>query len=123
LSGAESATFFLPRLIGLRRSMELMLLNPRLTAAQAMECGLVTAVFDVDTFDDDVDAIARKLAAGPPRAFAVAKELLNQAAGMDRLDDHLDRELMELSRVADGPEFARGLEAFFGKTAPDFSRG
>ena len=34
---------------------------------------------------------------------------------MDRLDAHLDRELQELTRVADGPEFAEGLAAFFEK--------
>jgi 2-(1,2-epoxy-1,2-dihydrophenyl)acetyl-CoA isomerase len=123
LTGAESVTFLLPRLIGLRRSMELMLLNPRLTADQAMKLGLVTAVFDVDTFDDEVAAVARKLAVGPARAFAVAKELLNQAAGMDRLDDHLDRELAELARVADGPEFANGIQAFFDKRVADFTGG
>src|SRR6187397_1272292 len=44
LTGAESSTFLLPRLIGLRRAMTLMLLNPRLTAEQAVEMGLVTSV-------------------------------------------------------------------------------
>ncbi len=120
LTGAESATFFLPRLVGLRRSLELMLLNPRLTPAQAREYGLVTAVFDVDAFDREVQAIAARLAEGPPRAFAAAKELLNQAAGMDRLDEHLDRELQELARAADGPEVAEGIAAFFDKRAPQF---
>ncbi len=122
LSGAESSTFLLPRLIGLRRAMELMLLNPRLTAAEARDYGLVTRVFDVDGFDEAVMDLARRLADGPPRAFAVAKELLNQAAGVDRLDDHLDRELQELARVADGPEFAEGLDAFFARRPPDFNR-
>jgi 2-(1,2-epoxy-1,2-dihydrophenyl)acetyl-CoA isomerase len=42
LTGAESSTFLLPRLIGLRRSLELMLLNPRLTATRASDLGLVT---------------------------------------------------------------------------------
>ncbi len=116
LTGAESTTFFLPRLVGLRRALELMLLNPRLTAAQARDWGLVTAVVDVEAFDARVAEVAAALAAGPPRAFAVAKELLNQSAGMDRLDDHLDRELTELARVADGPEFAAGLAAFLGRT-------
>src|SRR3954470_23050271 len=50
LTGAESSTFLLPRLIGLRRSMELMLLNPRLSATQARDYGLITAVHDVDQF-------------------------------------------------------------------------
>jgi 2-(1,2-epoxy-1,2-dihydrophenyl)acetyl-CoA isomerase len=75
LTGAESSTFLLPRLIGLRRSMELMLLNPRLGATQAREFGLITAVYDVDRFDDEVAAVAVQLAAGPPRAFAIAKEI------------------------------------------------
>ena len=115
LTGAESSTFFLPRLVGLRRSLELMLLNPRLTALQAREYGLVTAVFDVDTFDREVQAVAERLAAGPPHAYATAKELINQSAGMDRLDEHLDRELQELARAADGPEVAEGIRAFFEK--------
>src|SRR5689334_9400647 len=42
LTGAESSTFMLPKLIGLRRAMELMLLNPRLTAERARDYGLVT---------------------------------------------------------------------------------
>ena len=119
LTGAESSTFLLPRLVGLRRAMELLLLNPRLTASQARDYGLITAVYD-DPFDDNVMDLASRLADGPPRALAMAKELLNQAAGIDRLDDHLDRELQELTRVADGPEFAQGIDAFFAKRPPKF---
>jgi len=115
LTGAESSTFLLPRLVGLRRAMELMLLNPRLSATQALDDGLITTVYDVEVFDERVRELSARLADGPPHAYAVAKELLNQAAGIDRLDVHLDRELHELSRAADGPEFARGLEAFFAK--------
>jgi 2-(1,2-epoxy-1,2-dihydrophenyl)acetyl-CoA isomerase len=120
LTGAESSTFLLPRLIGLRRAMELMLLNPRLAATQAHDYGLVTAVYDVDRFDDAVAGVADQLAAGPQRAFAIAKELLNQSAGFDRLDAHLDREIQELARAADGPEFAQGLAAFFEKRPATF---
>jgi 2-(1,2-epoxy-1,2-dihydrophenyl)acetyl-CoA isomerase len=121
LTGAESATFLLPRLIGLRRAMELVLLNPRLAADQALAYGLVTGVFDVEEFDVQTMEVARGVGNGPARAVAVAKELLNQSAGMDRLDAHLDRELDELTRVADGPEFAEGLRAFFEKRPAAFS--
>jgi 2-(1,2-epoxy-1,2-dihydrophenyl)acetyl-CoA isomerase len=120
LTGAESVTFLLPRLIGLRRAMELVLLNPRLSADHAQAYGLVTGVLDVEEFDAQTLEIATRLAAGPTRALAVAKELLNQSAGMDRLDAHLDRELDELTRVADGPEFAEGLRAFFEKRPAAF---
>jgi 2-(1,2-epoxy-1,2-dihydrophenyl)acetyl-CoA isomerase len=120
LTGAESSTFFLPRLVGLRRAMELMLLNPRLTAAEAQQAGLITGVFSDDRFEDEVLAVARRLAAGPTRAYAIAKSLINQAAGVDQLDYHLDEELRNLARIADGADFAEGLAAFFGKRAPEF---
>jgi len=67
-----------------------------------------------------VRALARKLSLGPTRAYGVAKALLNQAAGVDRLDYHLDRELEQLARIADGRDFAEGLEAFFAKRPPHF---
>jgi 2-(1,2-epoxy-1,2-dihydrophenyl)acetyl-CoA isomerase len=121
LTGAESATFMLPRLIGLRRSLELLFVNPRLTAAQAREYGLVTAVHPTARFDDEVGSLAARLAQGPARAFAISKELMNQAAGMDRLDEHLDRELDALARAANGSEFDEGLRAFFDKRAPCFA--
>ena len=120
LTGAESSTFFLPRLIGLRKAMELVLLNPRLTAQAATDMGLVNGVFPTETFEGDVLDVARRLAAGPTRAYAVAKSLLNQAAGVDQLDYHLDEELQQLARIADSPDFAEGLRAFFAKDAAAF---
>ena len=121
LTGAESSTFFLPRLLGLRRALELVLLNPRLSARQALELGLINGVYPAETFDVELDAIVQKLAAGPTEAFAVAKSLVHQAAGVDRLDFHLDRELSQLSRIADGREFSEGLESFFEKRPPKFA--
>ena len=121
LTGAESSTFMLPRLIGFRRAMELVLLNPRLDAARALELGLITTVYPVDSFHTEVARIARRLADGPPTAFGIAKGLINQAAGMGALDVHLDRELENLSRIADGSEFAEGLASFFEKRVPNFA--
>ena len=120
LTGAESSTFFLPRLVGLRKAMEMLFLNPRLDAKTALEWGLVTAVKPLATFDDDVLAVARQLAALPTEAVGIAKQLMNDAAGMDRLDYHLDRELELLARIANGPNFAEGIAAFFEKRAPHF---
>jgi 2-(1,2-epoxy-1,2-dihydrophenyl)acetyl-CoA isomerase len=120
LTGAESSTFFLPRLIGLRRALELVLLNPRITADRAKELGLVTEVYPDATFDARVQALAGQLADGPVRAFGVAKHLLNLAAGVDRLDYHLDQELENLSRIADSAEFKEGLTAFFEKREARF---
>lgn len=123
LTGAESSTFMLPKLLGFRRAMELVFLNPRLDARQALDLGLINQVLPVEGFAEAVTEIAERIAAGPPRALALAKQLLNQSAGMDRLDVHLDRELDQLSRIADGAEFAEGMDSFFEKRPARFVRG
>ena len=120
LTGAESSTFFLPRLVGLRRAMELAFLNPRLDAKTALEWGLITRVVAAASLEADVMEMARRIAAGPAPAFAATKHLLNQAAGVDRIDYHLDQELETLARIANTPDFAEGLAAFFAKRPPVF---
>jgi 2-(1,2-epoxy-1,2-dihydrophenyl)acetyl-CoA isomerase len=120
LTGAESSTFFLPRLVGLRKAMELVLLNPRLTARDALAHGLINRVFANENFETEVRSIAGGLAAGPTQAYGIAKRLLNQAAGVDQLDYHLDEELQNLARIAEGREFAEGMQAFFDKRPPEF---
>jgi 2-(1,2-epoxy-1,2-dihydrophenyl)acetyl-CoA isomerase len=121
LTGAESSTFLLPRLVGLRRAMELMLLNPRIGAARAVDLGLATAVLPAETFDADVLEMVRTIAAGPTRAYATAKALINQAAGVDRIDHHLGVELHHLIRSADSEEFREGLRAFLDKRPASFA--
>ena len=123
LTGAESSTFFLPRLVGLRRAMELVLLNPRLDAATALQWGLINRIFPAASFDADVLALAQGIAQGPAPAYAVSKRLINQAATVDRLDFHLDQELEQLWRIADSPDFAEGLAAFFEKRQARFGQG
>jgi 2-(1,2-epoxy-1,2-dihydrophenyl)acetyl-CoA isomerase len=121
LTGAESSTFLLPRLIGLRRALELLLLNPRLEVHRARDIGLVTRVFRTAEFESKVGELAERLASGPTAAYGIAKGLMNLAAGIDRLDQHLDRELEELTRIADTPAFAEGIAAFMEKREPAFS--
>jgi 2-(1,2-epoxy-1,2-dihydrophenyl)acetyl-CoA isomerase len=121
LTGAESSTFMLPRLVGFHRAMELVLLNPRVDAQKAVELGLVNGVFATDSFEPSVLDVAARLADGPPHAWRVAKSLISSAAGMERLDTHLDRELDQLTRIADGAEFEEGLASFFEKRAARFT--
>lgn len=120
LTGAESSTFLLPRLLGLRRAMELVLLSPRIDARRALELGLVSAVHPVAHFDAEVTSLAERLAAGPTRAWAGAKMLINQACGFDALEPHMDSEIETLTRIANGSDFADGLDAFLGKRSPGF---
>ena len=120
LSGAESSTFLLPKLVGLRFALDLVFLGQRLDAQAAHRARLVSGVFPTPGFEAEVMAVARRLAAGPTRALGTAKALINEATGVDRLGYHLDRELENLVRSADGPEFAEGMDAFFAKRPPRF---
>jgi 2-(1,2-epoxy-1,2-dihydrophenyl)acetyl-CoA isomerase len=120
LTGAESSTFFLPRLVGVRRAFGMAFLNPRLDARAALDWGLVNEVYATERFDGEVASLAQRLAAGPTRSFGVTKMLLNQAASVDRLDWHLDQEIDQLSRIADSADFAEGIRSFFEKRPPKF---
>ena len=122
LSGAESSTFLIPKIVGFRRAMEIALLSPRMTAREALDAGLINRVAPDDLVHEECLALARELAAGPTGAYAIAKNLINQATGMDRLDVHLDQELDNLARIADGDDFREGLAAFFDKRPPRFGK-
>ena len=117
LCGAEGLTFLLPRLVGLRRAVELATLGSRLDARAAGALGLVTAVHPTADFAAEVERLCEQLQT-LPRSWTVTKGLLHQAAGMDQLDRHLDQELEHLVRVADGEEFAEGLARFVSSRAP-----
>jgi 2-(1,2-epoxy-1,2-dihydrophenyl)acetyl-CoA isomerase len=113
LSGAESATFLLPRLIGLRGALDLALMSPRLDAREAERRGLVSRVVAAGEFDAELSELSERLGAGPTAALARQKRLLNRAVGMDGLDAQLDAEVEALVQSADSDEFSAGLERFF----------
>jgi 2-(1,2-epoxy-1,2-dihydrophenyl)acetyl-CoA isomerase len=116
LSGAESATFLVPRLIGLRGALDLALLNPRLDATTALQRGLVSQVIPAAEFESEVESLAARLAEGPTGAVARMKRLVNRAVGMDALDAHLSAEVDALVESADSAEFAEGLSHFFDRS-------
>jgi 2-(1,2-epoxy-1,2-dihydrophenyl)acetyl-CoA isomerase len=120
LTGAESNTFFLPKLIGLRKALDMAFLNPRYSAVEAERMGLISLAVPNERFEEEVRELASRLAAGPTASYAAAKRLFNESAGGDRLDFHLDRELEMLARSADSNDFAEGIRAFFEKRAPVF---
>ena len=114
-----SSTYFLPRLIGLRRTQELMFTNRRLSAAEALEWGLVTQVVADSKLADEARALAGRLAGGATAAFGHVKQLLHESF-QGSLETQLEREsrgIAEMGAGLDGPE---GIRAFTEKRKPDF---
>ena len=119
LSPDGGATWLLPRLVGLQRSRELMLLNRRLSAEEAADWGMVTRVVDDEQLLHEAEALASQLAAGPTEAFGKVKGLLAESleAGLEAQMDLEARAIAALSQSADGQE---GIQAFLNKRKPVF---
>ena len=119
LSPDGSATYFLPRLIGHRRAMELFLTNRTLSAKEALEWGLVNRVLPLADLQQEASQLACRLAAGPTQSYGGVKRLL-QLSSNDTLESQMEREtrqIADLSRTADGIE---GVRAFVEKRKPAF---
>ncbi len=112
-------TWFLPRLVGLRRAQQLMLLNRRLTAPEALDWGLVTEIVPAAEVEDRARALARQLAAGPTQAFGRMKRLLRDSWTAD-LPTQLSAETTQMSEAGASDDAAEGIAAFAAKRTPTF---
>ena len=115
-----SSTFFLPRRIGDRRARELMLTNRKLSAAEALDWGIVNQVVPADQVMTTAQGLAAKLAQGPTGAFGATKALLNDsfAHGLETQMELEARAIAAASIAADGRE---GIAAFLEKRKPRFT--
>jgi 2-(1,2-epoxy-1,2-dihydrophenyl)acetyl-CoA isomerase len=114
-----SSSYFLPRLIGLRRAMELYVSNRVLSAREAFEWGLVTRVVPDAEFKTAVGALARELAQGPTKAFGAAKRLLHQST-WESLETQMELEAQAIAASGRTRDFAVGVTAFANKQTPTF---
>jgi 2-(1,2-epoxy-1,2-dihydrophenyl)acetyl-CoA isomerase len=119
LSGDAGATWFLPRLVGLRRAREFLLLDDPVDAEAAVDMGLATAVVAGDEWNEHVRDRAAGIAGGPTKAYAAAKKLLNRSYER-RLDTQLTAEKDAISSLARTYDYAAGYEAFFTDEEPEF---
>ncbi len=115
-----SSTYFLNRILGPRRALELYLTNRVLSAQEALDWGLVNKVVPADQLISEAEALAGQLAEGPTRAFGGVKQLL-QSAATESLETQMEREtrfIAEMGTSADGRE---GIQAFMEKRPANFS--
>ncbi len=114
-----SSTYFLPRLVGLKRALELTLTNRPLSAQEAMEWGIVSRVIPDGECVDQAAALAAQLAAGPTKALGAAKRLLH--AGLtETLETQMEYEaqaIVDMTYTADARE---GITAFLEKRKAEF---
>jgi 2-(1,2-epoxy-1,2-dihydrophenyl)acetyl-CoA isomerase len=113
-------TYLLPRLVGLRRALDLTLTNRTFGAEEAVAMGLATRVVDDDRLAVEAEAEARRLAEGPTLAYGAARGLL-RASFEQSFETQLElenRAIADASRTADGRE---GVAAFMARRQPRYN--
>ena len=119
LSPDGSSTYFMPRLIGLRRSQELMLTNRRLNADEAVEWGLINRVVADDDLMAEAEALARNLCSGATGAYGAVKKMLTETF-TNPLETQMEIEARFIAERATSPDGREGIDAFVNKRTPDF---
>jgi 2-(1,2-epoxy-1,2-dihydrophenyl)acetyl-CoA isomerase len=115
-----SATYFLPRHIGIRRAEELMITNRRLNATEACDWGLVNQVVTADKLAETTDQLAESLARGPTLAYGNTRRLLLESC-QNSFAQQLQAEekaILAMARTKDG---LGGVASFKNKRKPEFN--
>lgn len=120
LSPDGSASYYLPRLIGVRRTQELMLTNRTLSAAEAHAWGLVNEVVEGAALARRAAELADQIASGAKQSHAAVKKLVLASFGND-IETQMALEADLIAENADGPDGGEGIDAFLNKRAPRFA--
>ncbi len=115
-----SSTYFLPRIVGHKRALELTLTNRILTAKEALEWGIVTRVVPDADLLIQAGGLAAELAAGPTIAFGSSKRLLHQS-WTETLETQMEHESQAIARMARSKDAGEGIAAFLEKRPPKFA--
>jgi len=115
-----SSTFFLSRLVGPKKAMELIYLNEPIDAEEALKLGIVNRVLPSEDFEKGISEIARKLAQGPTETYGRAKELIRKGL-LETLESQMESERQGIAFSSRQGEFREGVTAFREKRKADFS--
>jgi 2-(1,2-epoxy-1,2-dihydrophenyl)acetyl-CoA isomerase len=115
-----SSTYFLSRIVGLRRALDLALTSRVLSAAEAAALGIVTRVVPEARLLDEARALAAELAAGPTQALGATKRLLH-AGWNDTLETQMELETRVIADIARTHDAHEGIAAFVAKRPPRFT--
>lgn len=115
-----SSTYFLPRIVGLKRALELTLTNRMLSALEAMQLGIVTRVVEDALLLAEAQQLAAQLASGPTRAFGGAKRLLHSGF-TETLETQMELETRSIAELAHTDDGHEGIKAFLEKRPAKFT--
>jgi 2-(1,2-epoxy-1,2-dihydrophenyl)acetyl-CoA isomerase len=113
-------SFFLPRLVGMARETALAMLAEKITAAQAVEIGLIYRACPAASLDEEASKLARHLATQPTFGLGLTKRLLN-AAWVNDLETQLELEAECQGAAGRSADYAEGVAAFLAKRKPVFT--
>jgi 2-(1,2-epoxy-1,2-dihydrophenyl)acetyl-CoA isomerase len=113
------STAFVPPAVGKARAFQMALLGERVSATQALDWGLVNWVYPDERLIAEATALAERLAGGPTRSYASAKQALNNFIYGD-LDAQLALEAELQHALGRTQDFIEGTTAFVQKRAPAF---
>lgn len=114
-----SSTYFLPRIVGLKRALELTLTNRMFSAQEALQWGLITRVVPDNELLTQARAIAVELAAGPTRAYGISKRLLH-SGWAETLETQMENESQAIANSARTADAREGITAFLEKRPPKY---
>lgn len=115
----SGGTFFLPRLVGWQRASALMMTGEKVSAADAVEMGMIYKAIPNDQFESSVNEMALQLAQMPTKGLGLTKRALNQSFG-NNLSQQLDLEDELQSQAGRTDDYAEGTRAFLEKRKPEF---
>jgi 2-(1,2-epoxy-1,2-dihydrophenyl)acetyl-CoA isomerase len=115
----SGANFFLPRLVGLAKAIELGMLGDKIDAEEALRLGLVTKVVPHDSLAEETKKFAAQLAAGPTKAYSLTRKAMYFGAS-HTIETTMDLEADSQQELAATADHMEGVLAFLGKRAPNF---
>jgi enoyl-CoA hydratase/carnithine racemase len=120
LSGGDMGVcWLLPRIVGLGRATELLMLGDRIGAMRAVDIGLAHSVVPLDELDREVGKLVSQLQTRAPWGVAMTKEMLNRSASMD-YSSAIEMEAWTQTLLMRAEDFREFHAAFTGKRSPHF---
>lgn len=120
LTGDGGATFYLPRLVGLRAAKEIVLRDEPIGPEEAVDLGLANSVVSSADIEERLRSLTADLAKGPTRALGMTTRLLDES--FDRgIEAQLAAETENMAAAANTDDFSRGVTAFFSDDEPEFT--